>query len=205
MADFAWSNALERTAACAPGETFLEVVDLQVRVVDAAQTVIACHPDPGFGAPPRALLDAVAEVTGHVLPVVPNTRSVGDDDYSVWLDPARWLAVGASAQRWPRLRALHEAAAGASPEALVSDASDALVVLDITGARAPALMTMACALDIDPAVFARPRTARAAFAGVTALVYRHRDGFRVHVDVTLIAHVREWLAQAARLLPRDWR
>lgn len=202
MADLAWSGALERTGGGAAGGTLLEVDGLRARVVDAAQTIVACHLAPGSGAPPRALQDAVAAVTGHALAPAPNTRSGGDDAYAVWLDPARWLVVGAPAQRWPRLRALQLAVTAAAPEAMASDASDALVVIDIAGARAPALMAMACALDFDSAAFAPPRTARGAFAGVSTVLYRHGDGFRVHVDATLIAHVGAWLEQAARLLPR---
>ena len=205
MADLAWSGALERSGGRAPGETLLAADDLHVRVVEAAQIVIAFHLDAGRGAPPRAPLDAFFGVAGHALALEPNTRCGGDDDYSVWLDPARWLAVGASAQRWVRLRELQAAVAGASPETCVSDASDALVMLEIGGARAPALMAIACALDIHPAVFAPPRTARTGFAGIGALLYRHGDGFRAHVDATLIAHVREWIEQAARLVPREWR
>ncbi|MBK7473575.1 MAG: hypothetical protein IPI73_26025 [Betaproteobacteria bacterium] len=171
-------------------------------MVDAAQTIVACHLAPGLGAPPRALQDAVAAVTGHALALAPNTRSGDDDAYAVWLDPARWLVVGTMAQRWSRLRALQLAVTTASPEAMASDATDALVMIDIAGARAPALMAMASALDFDSAVFAPPRTARGAFAGVSTVLYRHGDGFRVHADATLIAHVGAWLEQAARLLPR---
>lgn len=202
MAELAWSGALERTGSRAPGETLLEVDELRARVVDAAQTMVACHLDPGLGTPPRALQDAVAAVTGHALALAPNTRSGDEDAYTVWLDPARWLVVGAMAQRWSRLHALQLAVTAASPEALASDASDALVVIDIAGARAPALMAMACALDFDSAAFAPPRTARGAFAGVSTVLYRHGDGFRVHADATLIAHVGAWIEQAARLLPR---
>jgi heterotetrameric sarcosine oxidase gamma subunit len=202
MAELAWSGVLERTAVCAPGEAFVEAAGLHVRVVEAAQFILACHLRPGAAAPPQALQDAIAGVAGQPLPLAPNTRSGGDGEYAVWLDPGRWLAVGASAQRFARLGAWHAAVTGAAPEASVSDASDALVVLEIGGARAPALMAMACALDIA-AAFAPPRTARTGFAGVSALLYRHGNGFRAHVDATLLAHAREWLGQAARLLPRD--
>lgn len=204
MADLSWSGALERTGVCKPGETFLEVADLKVRVVDAAQIAIACHLDPGTSTPPGTLADAVAAVTGHALPLVPNTRSGDDDAYTVWLEPARWLAISARSGRSSRLRALQRAVAASTPPmAAVHDLSDGLVVLELVGARAPALMAMACALDFDAAASAPPHTARAAFAGVGALVYRHGTGFRAHVDAALIAHVRSWLEQAARLLPRD--
>lgn len=206
MADFSWSDALERTGAGKPGETFLEAADLHVRVVDAAQIAIACHLDPGTSAPPGTLADALAAVTGHALPLVPNTRSGDDDQYTVWLEPARWLFISAGNGRWPRLRALQRAVAtGASPVAAADDMSDGLAMLELAGARAPALMAMASALDFEAAASAPPRTARAAFAGVGALVYRHGTGFRAHVDAALIAHVRLWLEQAARLLPRDRR
>ena len=206
MAELARTGVLERTGGGAAGETFVDEPDLRVRVVDAAQIVIAVHLETPGGAPPRMLLDAAAGVTGHALPMVPNTRSGDDDEYTVWLDPARWLVVSAVGQRWSRLRELEAALAAATPEALASDSTDALVVLDIAGARAEALMTMACALDIDSRTFAAPRTARAGFAGAGgSLLYRHRNGFRVHFDATLTAHVREWLGEAGRLLPRPGR
>jgi heterotetrameric sarcosine oxidase gamma subunit len=206
MAELGWSDGLERAGVSCPGGTILEAANLHVRVAVAAQTVIACHSDPALGAPPPALLDALAAVLGHALPLVPNTR-VGIDqddsgDYAVWLDPSRWLTVGLRSRRRALLQALQNAVAHIAPDALISDASDALVILDITGASAPALMTMACALDIDLSVFAPPRTARAPFAGAgSALLYRRGEGFRAHVDATLIEHVRTWLEQAARLLP----
>ena len=203
MVELAWSGALERTGSGASGAAVLEVPDLQVRIVGAAQFVVAVHLDQRENASQRALLDALAAVTGHALPLIANTRSGGDDDYAIWLDPARWLIVGEKAERWPRLRALRAAVAGASSAACASDVSDGLVALEIVGARASGLMAMACSLDCDPATFAPPRTARTGFAGAGgALLYRHGAGFRVHVDATLITHVHEWLEQAARLLPR---
>lgn len=207
MADFGRSSALARSVAGGmTGDLFVDSTDVRVHTVDAAQMVIAVHLEAGGGPPPGALLDSPAGVTGHALPAAPNTRNGSNDDYSVWLDPARWLAVCPPGQRWSRFSDLQAAIARASSDAFVSDASDALLVLDITGARAAELMTMACALDIGLPGFAAPRTARTGFAGAGgALLYRYRDGFRVHVDATLTAHVREWLELAVRLLPRRSR
>lgn len=201
MAELTWTGVLERTGAGASAEAFVAAAGLEIRIVDASQIILACHLAPEAATPSQALQGAVEAATGHPLPLVPNTRSSGEDSYVVWMDPARWLVVGAGAQRWPRLAAIQAAVADAAPDALVSDASDALVMIEIAGARAPALMAMACALDIEAVAFAPPRTARAGFAGVTGLIYRHGSGFRAHVDASLLAHVREWLGQAARLLP----
>jgi heterotetrameric sarcosine oxidase gamma subunit len=201
MAELAWSDALERSAVRMPGPTMLEAPELQVRVVNAAQFVIAVHLDPREPAPPGALLDALSTATAHALPTIANTRSGADDDYAVWLDPARWLIVRDRSNRSTSLRAL-QAAVNASSNACVSDVSDGLAVLDIAGVRASELMAMACSLDCDPATFAPPRTARTGFAGAgPAVLYRHGSGFRVHVDATLIAHAQEWIEQAVRLLP----
>ncbi len=202
MAELAWSGALERTAVGVGGSALIDEAGLQVRIADVAQSVVTVHLRASDEAALRATLEAPVGVTGYALPSTPNTRTGDDADYVAWLDPSRWLAVSAIEKRWARLRELQTAIARASPDACATDVSDALVVLDIDGGRAPMLMAMACALDIDGAAFAPPRTARAPFAQTgSALLYRYRSGYRVHIDGSLIAHVRDWLAQAVRLLP----
>ena len=72
--------------------------------------------------------------------------------------------------------------------------TDGLVVLDITGANACALLAMASPLD--PAALAPGTCAQTLFAGVKVIVYPHGDGLRLHVERALAEWLVAWIARA---------
>jgi heterotetrameric sarcosine oxidase gamma subunit len=99
----------------------------------------------------------------------------------IWLAPDRVLVAAETATSPP----------GGD---FVTDVTDGLVVLDITGANARALLEMASPLD--PAALAPGNSAQTLFAGIKVIIYPHRDGLRLHVERALAEWLVAWIAQA---------
>lgn len=122
---------------------------------------------------------------GIELPPAANRRTDGDP-YAVWWSPESRLLVA-------------ERAAIALPPGLIAhDLGDGLAVLDLDGADARSLLAMGCGLDLDglPA----DGSARTLLAQVPVLLTRRRDGFRLHLDRALLAHLWAWAEEAATAL-----
>ena len=124
----------------------------------------------------------VREVVGQYLvsgaDIPPNTIE-GSDPYGLWLAPGRRLVVG-----------------GAVPGgSFVSDVSDGMVVVELSGVRADEILAMGCPLD--PAALVAGHCAQTLFAGVKVVLYRHGDAVRLHVERSLAQWLLDWLRQAA--------
>lgn len=147
------------------------------------------------------VVHAIAGAAGCTLADQPNRRT-GADPYAIWLAPDKRLFVSETIDRNKVLRDLTAALSGRF--AGVADATDGLAVLDLRGARLPDLLAMACALDLDPRSFGPDASARALFANIPVILYRHgpADGFRLHVDSSMIGHLWTWLEQAATAVAR---
>ena len=109
--------------------------------------------------------------------MAPNTIE-GTDPYTIWLAPGRRLIVGS------------DAPAGD----FVSDVSDGLVLIEISGPRADDVLAMGCPLD--PTALAHGRCAQTLFAGLKVVLYRHGKALRLHVERPLAAWLLDWLRQA---------
>jgi len=114
-------------------------------------------------------------VSGDDMP--PNTIE-GSEPYALWLAPGRRLVVGASVP------------AGT----FVSDVSDGMTVLELSGAHTNDILAMGCPLDASSLV--SNRCAQTVFAGVKVLLYRHGDTVRLHVERPLAQWLLDWLRQA---------
>lgn len=129
----------------------------------------------------RGIAAHVIDVGGQFLvsgvDIAANTIE-GIDPYTLWLAPERCLVVGGSAPR----------------AEFVSDVSEGLVVIDISGARTDDVLAMACPLD--PASLALGHCAQSLFAGVKVILYRHGDALRLHVERPLASWLLDWLRQA---------
>jgi len=124
----------------------------------------------------------VPEIAGQFLvsgaDMPPNTIE-GSDPYALWLAPGQRLFVG-----------------GAVPDGtFVSDVTDGMVVIELSGARTDEILAMGCPLDL--ASLAQGRCAQTLFAGVKVLLYRHGDAVRLHVERPLAYWLLDWLRQAA--------
>ncbi len=107
---------------------------------------------------------------------------VGPSPLVLWLAPDRRLVVAEGA--------------AAPPEGdFVSDVTDGLVVIEVSGPRAADLLAMGTALD--PAALAPGHCAQTAFAGVKIVLYRHGETVRLHVERPLAPWLLDWFRQAA--------
>ncbi len=71
--------------------------------------------------------------------------------------------------------------------------SAGLRVFEIEGTAIDAFIARGATLDPNQA----SASAALSFAGISAIVYRHEDALRIHVDRGLAAYLWTWMAQAA--------
>ncbi len=124
----------------------------------------------------------VVQLAGQFLvsgPDMPPNTIEGNDHYALWLAPGRRLVVGDTAPSG----------------SFVSDVSDGMVVIEISGAHTKDVLAMACPLDL--AALVSGRCAQTLFAGVKVLLYRHGAAIRMHVERSLAEWLLDWLRQAA--------
>ena len=76
-------------------------------------------------------------------------------------------------------------------------ATGSLAVLQIDGARAADLLARATAVDLA----AGSPSAALHFAGMTAILYRHDAGMRLHLDRGLVDYAFDWMQASGALEP----
>lgn len=140
------------------------------------------------------VIHAVARTTGCTISDQPNRR-VGTDPSAIWVAPDKRLLISEAIDRNTFLYDL--TAALSDRFAAPADVTDGLAVLDFRGDRLSDLMAIACALDLDPRSFGPDASARTLVAGIPVILYRRGDGFRLHVDASMIGYFWTWLEQAA--------
>jgi sarcosine oxidase subunit gamma len=178
------------------GDSVPSIRGTGLEIVEAAVTVqVMLSGDLGAAD----VIHAVARTSGCTISDQPNRRT-GTDPTSIWVAPDKRLLV---AETIDRNAFLHDLAAALSGRfAAAADVTDGLAVLDLRGDRLSDLMAMGCALDLDPRSFGPDASARTLVAGVPVILYRRYDGFRLHVDASLIGYLWTWLEQAATSLRR---
>ncbi|BCG76735.1 hypothetical protein [Mesorhizobium sp. 113-3-3] len=130
-------------------------------------------------------LAAWAEASGFDGPAVGAFGLAEGNRYSVRLARDRLLAVSTTPIGM---------ATGWFPEGFaVTEISAGLQVFEVEGPALDAFIARGTTLD------PRQPSASAAlsFAGISAIVYRHQDGLRVHVDRGLAAYLWTWMETAA--------
>lgn len=142
-------------------------------------------------------LAAVAKVTSHALPVVPNTVVNATHDI-YWLGPDEWLLVGASAGISDLSSAL--TAAVAAMHAAVNDLSGAYVTYRLSGDNAQLLLAKGCTLDLEGSAFAYGACAQTGLAKASIILRPLPDngGFDIIVRRSFSDYVWQWLLRAGR-------
>jgi sarcosine oxidase, subunit gamma len=149
---------------------------------------------------PRAEhFSALSEVFGLPWPSAPN-RAAGSDTRVLWLAPDTWAIVGQP--EWKS----RQYAARALGERLhhVSEVSDGRVVFSVSGARARALLSKGCSLDLHPREFCDGQCAQSLLAQVPVLIEpvalseAHAIDYRLYADVSYGGYLRAWFADAAQ-------
>lgn len=100
----------------------------------------------------------------------------------------RMLAVGVT---------LSHANAGLRERFATTPATGSLAVLQIDGARSAELLARATAVDF----IAGSPSAALQFAGMTAVLYRHDAGMRLHLDRGLVDYAFDWVQASGALEP----
>ncbi len=150
------------------------------------------------GDPEPAFLDAVAAS----LEVRPSTESgaaaQADGQTALWIGPDEWLVLtppGAEAETAANLRA-----ALREHEAAVTDVSESLAVITISGVNAPSVLAKGMSLDLHPRAFTTGRCARASLAKAVVLIHQTADepAFDLYVDRSYAEYLWQWLEDAAQ-------
>lgn len=142
-------------------------------------------------------LAAAASALGIALPISPGTTATNGKVTALWTGPDEWLVtndddIGGS------LAALRGVLAGR--HAAVTDVSDGLAAIEVSGTRAIDLLRKGCGIDLHPRAFVTGRCARTGLAQVTVVLHRLDDEprFRLYVDRSAADYLWAWLADAAQ-------
>lgn len=119
----------------------------------------------------------------------------GNDPWVLWLGPTEWLAWAAAGDRdslGARIDASFEAGA-----LLATDLSDALVALELSGARVLDVLAVDCPLDLAGGAVAVGSCANSQFGHVPILLQRRENDWIVFVERPLARFFVDWLRRCA--------
>jgi heterotetrameric sarcosine oxidase gamma subunit len=142
-----------------------------------------------------AFQEALSDVLGLTLPS-PQEAAVLNGCALLWLTPAEWL-LELPADKTDTVEIALSHRLGSSL-AVVTELSDALVELEVSGSGAPETLMTGCSLDMRPFSFRAGRVVRTALAGVPAIVWNpgNPDRFRCLIDRGFAEHFLAWLQGA---------
>ncbi len=143
----------------------------------------------------QSFLDAVKEVTGSPLPLVPNTVLYGDQQ-ACWLGPDVWLlslqADGAELLKLTLEQALQ------GQHASINDLSGAQLTFRLTGEKVREVLAKGCTLDLQPSVFRSGSCAQTGLAKANVLIVSHENGSGIDLVVrhSFSDYLLQWLRRA---------
>jgi sarcosine oxidase subunit gamma len=138
-----------------------------------------------------------AYLAGVPLPLQPNRVASMRSVRTLWLGPDEWLVTapeGAAPDLMGRItRAL------ANRQAAISDLSASRAIIEITGARARALLEKGCGLDLHPRAFGPGSCAQTLFARLPVILDQTSaaPAYRLFVRRSSARWLAEWLIDAA--------
>lgn len=148
----------------------------------------------------RARDSYVALADPQRLPHAPNT-SAGDRPVSMWMSPGDWLVYSTMDEA----EALNEWVTVVHSEVplVATDVSSALVVIELSGARAVDILARDCTLDLEGGAMAPGACARTLFAQTSVLIHRPRGlgTWLLFVERPVARHVWSWLADSVQFAP----
>jgi sarcosine oxidase subunit gamma len=151
------------------------------------------------GAASTGCTEALARISGAVLPLEPNTVSCGRRCLVHWLGPDEWLLIATPADT--RLQAELEAALAGSHYAL-TDLSGGQTLLRGGGPKLREVLASACTLDLHPRRFGPGQCAQTLVAHVGALLrvaaeVEDADVIDIVVRRSFADHLLRWLLDAS--------
>ncbi len=149
------------------------------------------------GTPEPAFLDAVATAIGVRPASESGAVAQADGRVALWIGPGEWLVVTTPGMEGETVAGLREGIAGHG--AAVTDVSESLAVITVSGADARHLLAKGMSLDLHPRAFAPGRCARASLAKTVVLIHQTDDQptFDLYVDRSYAEYLWQWLEDAA--------
>jgi len=147
--------------------------------------------------PETDALEAVRGVVGAAPPTAIGGVALAEGRTILCYGPNEWLLVvppGAERALVPAL----EAALGGRHVA-VTEVSETLAVVNLSGPDARGVLAKGCTLDLHPRVFGPGRCARSGLAKAVALIHQLDDepSYDLYVDRTFAEYLWLWLEDAA--------
>lgn len=131
-------------------------------------------------------------------PPAANRFVAGDDVTAAWLGPDEFLVI----TEWDQVAATADRLAGAlaGHHAGVTEVSDQLAVIRLSGPRARWVLAKGCALDLHPGVFGPGDCAQTLFerAGITLLQRDAAPTYHLLVRRSFAAYLWAWLLDAGQ-------
>ena len=141
------------------------------------------------------LRDAIARHTGLSLPE-PVHVSLSDTRALLWMTPKEWLLEIPLDERTTCASVL--ASALPRDAAVLTDLTDALVGVDLNGARAAEILSAGTGVDLESEALTSDRVARIALAETVVILRRlPAGGFRCLLDRSHLAYFQDWLVTQA--------
>lgn len=150
------------------------------------------------GAAEAAFLDAVAGAIGVRPATEAGCVAEADGRAALWIGPSEWLVVTPPGGEAETAAALREALA--PHHAAVTDVSESLAVIAISGAGARHVLAKGMSLDLHPRAFAAGTCARASLAKTVVLIHQTDDepAYDLYVDRSYAEYPWRWLEDAAQ-------
>ncbi|MBT3534300.1 MAG: hypothetical protein HN478_10510 [Rhodospirillaceae bacterium] len=137
-----------------------------------------------------AFLEGCRKALGIDVPLAPGHVAGGDDFTALWLGPSEWLILGRNGRD-----RLAENLAGCH-HALI-DNGDGQQVIALSGARAGAVLSKLCPLDLGGPEMDPGRCARSVLAGIGVTIWRGDTGaFQMHVGRSFADYAWRIIADA---------
>lgn len=149
--------------------------------------------------PGRLDLVALEKSTGVALPSSP-TELTGTTHSVFWTSPGEWLIVSRSQNPRVFSQRLEDALRGTMHA--LTDVSDSLATIELTGPKARELLSEDCGVDLDATRFLPGHYALTRLRELAVIIHRTGAGpdYRVYVDRHLAHHLWESLKDGASLM-----
>jgi len=150
------------------------------------------------GTPEPAFLDAVAAAVGVRPATQSGVAAQADGRAALWIGPNEWLVVTPPGAEIEAAAHLREALA--EHRAAVTDVSESLAVIAVSGVNARHLVAKGMSLDLHPRAFAAGCCARASLAKTVVLIHQTDDepAYDLYVDRSFAEYLWRWLEDAAQ-------
>ena len=143
-----------------------------------------------------AFLEAAKRALDAPLPLQPNRVETTGEVSILWLGPDEWLVAGAAGSETKILEALDQVLEGFAVS--ITDVSDAMTVIELSGAHARAVLRKGCGIDLHPRAFATGHCAQTALALAQVIFHQTGEapGFDLYVDRSFADYLWRWLLDA---------